>query len=80
MRAHVIENGKVINTININKLSDVENLDLVDASLGGVVGDRYVNGSFIAAPPEPRETPKIDLNSLTEAEKQSLINLVRTRP
>ena len=44
------------------------------------IGDRYVNGSFIAAPPKPRETPKIDLNSLTEAEKQSLINLVRVRP
>lgn len=45
MRAHVIESGVVVNTI------EVESLDfqpgLVDGSNGGAIGDRYEDGIFI---------------------------------
>ena len=49
MRAHVIESGKVTNTISINKLSDRPDLDLLDASLGGKMGDLW-DGSIFTTP------------------------------
>ena len=52
MKAHVIENGKVANTIVVKSLSDLPNL--VDATMGSV-GDSYNNGVFTSpAPTNPR--------------------------
>ncbi len=49
MRAHIIDNGIVTNTIEVERLDFLPGL--VDASLGGGIGDRYENGEFL--PPEP---------------------------
>lgn len=45
MRAHVIENGVVVNTIEVESLDFMPGL--VDAENGGSVGDIYANGQFI---------------------------------
>ena len=50
MKAHIIENGKVINTILVDSLDSIPNL--VEAAEGGI-GWTYVNGVF-TAPPEPK--------------------------
>lgn len=52
MRAHVIENGIVVNTIEVESLDFMPNL--VSAESGGAIGDRYENGEFIK-PEEPSE-------------------------
>jgi hypothetical protein len=44
MRAHVIENGKVINTIEVESLDFMPKL--VEATAGGIGWD-YVNGQFV---------------------------------
>jgi len=55
MRAHVITGGKVTNTIEINNLTDVPSLNLIDASLGGKMGDLW-DGSVFTTPPPPLDT------------------------
>ena len=45
MRAHIIENCKIINTIEVGSLDFLPNL--IDASIGGSIGDTYSNGEFI---------------------------------
>ena len=49
MRAHQIENGVVVNTIEVESLDVLPNL--VEATEGGI-GWTYANGVF-TAPPEP---------------------------
>lgn len=44
MRAHVIENGKVINTIEVKSLDAFPNL--IDASSGGQIGDLWDDSQF----------------------------------
>lgn len=58
MRAHVIKNGIVVNSIEVESLDFMEGL--VDGTNGGKIGDRYENGEFISpdviideAPPTP---------------------------
>lgn len=51
MRAHVIEDGKITNTIEVNALDALPRLHLVDAAGGGAIGDRWAAGKPIAAPP-----------------------------
>lgn len=51
MRAHVIENGRVVNTIVVDTLDEprteaLAGLELVDADLGGAIGDSYAAGVF----------------------------------
>lgn len=55
MKAHIIENGVVVNTILVDSLDFMPNL--VEATDGGI-GWTYANGVF-TAPPEPEvpETP-----------------------
>lgn len=53
MRAHVIENGRIINTIVVDALDAVPELVLVDAELGGAIGDTYADGVFGAPAAEP---------------------------
>lgn len=50
MRAHVIENGIVVNTIEVNSLDFLPNL--VDGETQGAIGDRYENGIFTRPPPD----------------------------
>ena len=47
MKAHIIENGRVVNTIVVESLDVVPGL--VDASNGGLIGDFYQNGQFITS-------------------------------
>ena len=53
MRAHLIENEIVINTIEVESLDFMPNL--IDGEHGGSIGDRWDGTQFIppAAPPEP---------------------------
>ncbi len=44
MRAHLIENGKVINTIEVESLDFMPNL--VEATDGGIGWD-YIDGNFV---------------------------------
>lgn len=44
MRAHIIENGYVINTIEVDSLDIFP--DLIDAEQGGSIGDLYIDGEF----------------------------------
>lgn len=48
MRAHIIENGVVVNTIEVESLDFM--LGLVDGENGGNIGDRYENGQFVTPP------------------------------
>jgi len=49
MRAHIVENGVVVNTIIVDSLDALPNL--IDGEIGGV-GWRYENGTLIV-PPQP---------------------------
>lgn len=54
MRAHVIEDGKIVNTIEIERLDLIPGLHLVDVDLvGGAIGDSYDEGEGTALPPAP---------------------------
>ena len=71
MKAHVIENGVVVNTILVDSLDFMPNL--VEATEGGI-GWTYANGVFTAPPepviPEPVQPTKeqllAELQALTE--------------
>lgn len=56
MRAHIIENGIVTNTIEVDSLDFMPNL--VDGENGGSIGDIYENGVF--------KQPPVDLEKLAE--------------
>ena len=47
MKAHIIENGRVVNTIVVESLDVIHGL--VDASNGGLIGDFYQDGQFITS-------------------------------
>jgi len=55
MRAHIIENNKVVNTIEVESLDFMPNL--IDGSVGGI-GWEYTNGELIEPTPII-EVPKI---------------------
>jgi hypothetical protein len=66
MRAHLIENGVVVNTIEVESLDFIPGL--VDGENGGTIGDLYEDGKF--------KKPPIDLEALAEsirAERDSLL-------
>ena len=54
MRAHIIENNKVVNTIEVESLDFMPNL--IDGSIGGI-GWKYENGELIE-PIVPIEVPQ----------------------
>lgn len=56
MRAHIIENGIVTNSIEVESLDFMPNL--VDGENGGGIGDIYENGEF--------KTPPLDLEALSK--------------
>ena len=60
MRAHVIENGIVAMTIMVEGLNSMPGLHLVDAALGGSLGDAYneATGEFTPAPPPAPKVPQ----------------------
>lgn len=50
MKAHVIENGKVVNTIEVKSLDFMPNL--IEATSGGIGWD-YTDGQFVDNRPAP---------------------------
>ena len=65
MRAHIIENGIVVNTIEVKSLDFIP--DLISAENGGSIGDRYENGVF-TTPENAGMTPEqIQLDNKTKA-------------
>ena len=51
MKAHLIENGVVVNTIVVDTLDVFPNL--IDAEFGGNIGDLWDGSAFTAPPPMP---------------------------
>jgi hypothetical protein len=72
MRAHVIENGKVINTIEVEDLSFMSNL--VDANLGGTIGDTWDGERFATPAPDPSAVRAAIKAQIDELEQQSMMN------
>ncbi len=66
MRAHVIENGTVVNTIVVEDLNILPNL--VDADLGGKIGDAWDGISF-SEPEEGLDTLRAELKRQADLEK-----------
>ncbi len=56
MRAHIVENGVITNTIIVDSLDALPNL--VDASIGGNIGDSIVGGAVVPRAPLPPVVPK----------------------
>ena len=58
MRAHVIENGKVVNAIEVDSLDFMPGL--VEAPEGTGIGWSYIDGQFVdnrPVPPAPEPVP-----------------------
>jgi len=51
MRAHIIENGLIVNTIEVDSLDFMAGL--VEAEEGTDIGWSYVNGQFVDNRPKP---------------------------
>lgn len=64
MRAHIIENGHVVNTVIVDSLGD----GMVDAAAGGNIGDKYENGVFTKQP-KTREELKAERQAAVDAIK-----------
>ena len=59
MRAHMLdENGLIINTIEVESLDIFPNL--VDADIGGAIGDWIIDGKVVYASPGNRGTNDAD--------------------
>lgn len=71
MRAHVIENGKITNTIEVDSLDIDLGLVLVDADLGGQIGDDWVDGEVVPSPPPAPEVPQAVTNGQA---REALLN------
>lgn len=71
MQAHIIENGVIANTIEVESLNVFPGVDLVDAALGGRIGDAWANGAPVpqVAPAAPDEVSPID------AKRQAVLQL-----
>jgi hypothetical protein len=76
MRAHQIKNELIVNTILVKNLKVLPNL--IDASLGGEIGDTYKNGVITPKAKPPKEKKNITLKELTTAEHVKLINFLKT--
>lgn len=77
MRAHVLDElNTIINTIIVSSLDGRS--DLVDAALGGTIGDRYVDGEIIAGQ-KPIAPSFIDLRAAYFAEVRVMRERVLVR-
>ena len=80
MRAHIIENGIVINTINIEALDTVPELTskLIDAEQGGKVGDLW-DGSTFTTPVKPTVEPAATFAQPTKEELLAQLQALQTQ-
>ena len=74
MRAHVIENGVVINTIIVDSLDVLP--DLIEATKGKI-GDLYDGSKFTTPPPKVEAKSIVVEGALTDAEKTRLIDFLQ---
>ena len=77
MRAHVIENGVVTNTIEIERLDLIPGLNLIDAGQGGTIGDSWDGQAF--TPPVPPVPPAPTIAEYQAAAQQYLDTKARER-
>lgn len=76
MRAHVIENGIVTNTIEVESLDFLPGL--VSAESGGAIGDRYENGEFLPPLPPAKSPEEIRLE-IMDGVQRYLDDFARTK-
>lgn len=70
MRAHVIKNGIVVNSIEVESLDFMEGI--VDGTSQGKIGDRYEDGEFISPDLVIEETPVLPTKEELLAQLQAL--------
>ena len=75
MRAHIIENGVVTNTIEVESLDFMPGL--VEATEGGI-GWLY-DGEKFSPPPTPKNSPEELQSEIVSAAQQRLDDFARTR-
>ena len=71
MRAHIIKDGKVANTIVVESLDFMPNL--LDASLGGKIGDLWDGVKFTTPPKTPEQLAEEAKQAVAEAARQEII-------
>ena len=71
MRAHIIKDGKVVNTIVVDSLGIFPNL--IDANQGGSIGDLWDGYVFTKPIPTPEELDIIAKQVAAETAKQEII-------
>lgn len=69
MKAHIIENSVVVNTIVVDSLDFIAGL--VETSKNGGIGWSYINGRFVDNRPQP------DIIALTAPTKEQLLAELR---
>ena len=72
MRANLIENGKVTNIMEVESLTTIPGLTLLDASLGGEVGDLWDGVTF--SKPVPTAEDIVTLADNVRAERDKLLS------
>lgn len=60
MRMHMIVNNIIVNTVEVDNPEDFPQYYLIDASIGGQIGDSYIDGVII---PQPSQAEAIFQNS-----------------
>lgn len=56
MRAHVMDGNLIANTVKVDSLDAMPNL--IDAGIGGAIGDRIVDGVVVPKPAQPLPVPQ----------------------
>lgn len=64
MRAHIITDGVVKNTIVVNSLDEIAGG--VDAALGGIIGDFWDGQTFKSPAPPPKNAAQVRAEVLTQ--------------
>lgn len=75
MRFHLIEGGRIVNTVEADSAAALPGAELIPADAGGQIGDLWDGEVFTAPPPAPavkRITRLAFRNRFTAAEKVAL--------
>jgi hypothetical protein len=57
MRAHIIENSTVVNTVEVDSLAHPDGLLMVAATAASDIGWSYIDGQFVDNRPIPEVVP-----------------------
>lgn len=72
MRAHIIKDGKVVNTIVVDSLDFLPGL--IDASLGGAIGDLWDGQIFTTPPKTPEQLAEEARQAAAQVAKQEIFS------